>query len=134
MSPFVALLLGGGFWSPVDLASPNAVGVLQARMLSLSEGMTEFEVRKRLGLENQAPYMFGGSPSSHFAIFQVGQAHVLILDSRHDWKRDTWVFKSAFLEVDWDRIDPPDANSPGPPPDLNIFPFSALTLSDRTLD
>jgi hypothetical protein len=134
MSPFVALLLGGGFWSPVDLASPSAVGVLQARMLSLSEGMTEFEVRKRLGLENQGAYMSGGTVTSRFRVFYVGQAHVLSLDYRCDCKRDIWVLRSAILDVDWDRLDPPDAIPSTRPPYLNIFPFSSLTPPNRRLD
>jgi hypothetical protein len=134
MSPFVALLLGGGYWSPIDVDSPNAVGTLQARMLSLSEGMTEFEVDKRLGLENQGAYMLGGTMNSRFRLYYVGQAHVLSLSYRCDCKRDTWILARAVLHVDWDRLDPPEATPSTRLPYLNIFPFSSLTPPNRRLD
>ena len=101
MSPFVALLMGGGYWSPVDLTAPAAVAVLQARMLCLSEGMTHHEVDARLGLADQAAAggIFG-SLDWHAYVYPVGRTHNLTLDYRYDWKREVWLLRSATLQVD----------------------------------
>jgi hypothetical protein len=105
MSPFLALLVGGTIWSPVDLASPDAVMVIQARLSTLGKGMTPHDASKWLGLEGQTPEFLGGTATSHTVIYRVGQTHELFL-----WfgnQQDSWILTSATLEPRWLRLPDP---------------------------
>ena len=74
----LALSIGGDPGLPLERVLPEPVAV-RIRMLSLREGMSGAEVRRRLGLKDRPLTGYCSTVSTSIARFAVGRTHELTL-------------------------------------------------------
>lgn len=74
----LSLLAGGEPPSLIDEILPQTV-MLQLRMLTLQQGMSEDEVWRRLGLKDRKPISLTGTITNTRVIYPIGTNHKLTI-------------------------------------------------------